>query len=189
MKSKDINAIHAVVPRKAYFVVESSCGKGFALLDTHITRILRGVQVLGPIRVQAIMQGDPAECSSSGYLSPAAHRVGIEVSINLYSTVECTETIGIYLSKEGNFLQHPDIVDSGVNYVNPQYFRSPGGPDTLDHLVGIGAPKSVSLQSVCTEVERIMDSLDTVDEDPSITGCSRILTPLLRHRSGKKELI
>ena len=181
LKDNNVYASYAIVPLETYYVVKSPHGKSFAILDSHITRILHEVQDVGPVRLQAIIQHGPTDNYAIENIGSTTQKRVIEISINLYGILSLAKTMGDALSKERKFLQHPDAVDSGVSYVNPQYFCPPGESGNLDHMVGTGRGKPSSMQSIDSEVDRIMDSLDKMDDNPYIPQCGHVLTPLMRY--------
>ena len=183
LKDNNVNASYAIVPLQTYYVVKSPHGKNFAILDSHITRILHNIQDIGPVRLQAIIQHGPTDNSAIKNVGSTIQKRVIEVSINLYGIPSLAKTMGDALSKERKFLQHPDAVDSGISYVNPQYFCPPGESGNLDHMVGTGRGNPSSMQSIYSEVDKIMDSLDKVDDVPCIPQCGHVLTPLMRYIS------
>ena len=160
---------------ETHYEIRSPNGQKLAVLDSNTTRVLREVQQIGHIRLQLLLK---RKTTLNGKMS---QRTGAEASITLYSPQNLAQRIGDTLGEAGKFLQHPDVVDAGVHYTNPQYFRSPGEGGHLDHLVGTSADDALPMRSILLEVDGIMDSLDKVQESQDIFQSCGILTPLMRY--------
>ncbi|KAL9609137.1 MAG: hypothetical protein Q9167_006081, partial [Letrouitia subvulpina] len=132
-----------------------------------------------PIRFQAVIR-PKVESRPIAPAMKTAQKGIVEISINLYGTSTMAKAISDALSRERKFLQHPDVVDPGVDYVNPQYFMPPGESGVLNNMVGARDWKSSSVHTISLEVDRIMDSLSEVDSNIDMLLNSDILTPLLR---------
>jgi hypothetical protein len=104
----------------------------------------------------------------------------IEASINLYGIQILAKKVGAILTRERHFLQHPDVVDPGIDYDNPHYFKTSGIKVDLNQFVKPSRHGGMSKEAISLEVGKIIDSLDIVDIDLDIPVTDTILTPLLR---------
>jgi len=147
----------------------------FAIIDLHTTLILKTVQDLGKLRFQAVIQRNAIDL-----LGTTAKKDMVEISINLYGTRNIAKKVGVALARERQFLQHPDVVDPGVDYDNPHYFKTPGLLIDLNQCVQPYNHGRISKESISSEVEKILDSLSVVDSDICIPASDILLTPLLR---------
>ena len=160
------------------FALRSSSGKDFALLDISSANVLEAAQSLGPLRFQAIIQSDLKEMAQATVSSKSRGNI-VDISINIYGPSGIAQDTGALLTQEGQFLQHPDAIDPGYKYMNPQYFETSETME-LNHLIRSRQLGKVLKETVLPEVGKIMDSLDLVDSDWDIPVTSAILTPLLR---------
>jgi hypothetical protein len=147
--------------------------KDFAVLDVGTASALKSLQGLGSLRFQAIIQGTTGSSKNK--------RSVIEISVNLYGTALHSKLVGSKLKQAKYFLQHPDVVDSGINYDNPHYFKSPGVTMDLNPFVKPRHPIRLPKEAISSEVEKIMDTLYVVDSGGDIPAVDMLLTPLFRY--------
>ena len=170
---------YPIILREDYYALQSPSGADFAVLDIAATRTLRLLQSVGRVRFQAVFQcnviNGPAMTGSTG-----VKRNTTGVSINIYGIHNLANKVGSTLTREQQFLQHPDVVDPGINYDNPQYFKMPGLTLDLNQSVKPRHPGQKSKEAISSEVNKVMDSLDVVDSDLDTPDISGILTSLLR---------
>ena len=170
---------YPVLPREGYYALQSPSGKDFAVLDINTTRTLEAVQKLGNVRFQAVIQCNAVDKPRT-IVGTTAKRDMIEVSINLYGAQNLAKKAGILLTHQRQFLQHPDVVDPGVDYDNPHYFKAPDLTIDLNQCVKPCHNGRISKETISSEVDKIMDSLTAVDSDICIPATDVLLTPLLR---------
>lgn len=170
---------YPVLLREGYYALRSPSGKDFAIMDINTTRTLKAVQNLGNVRFQAVIQCKAIDkpCTTAG---PITKRDMVEVSINLYGTQSLAKKVGVSLTKQRQFLQHPDVVDPGVDYDNPHYFKTPSLTVDLNQCVKPCYYGRISKEAISSEVGKIMDSLSAVDSDFHIPATDVLLTSLLR---------
>jgi hypothetical protein len=170
---------YPVLLRDGYYALRSPNGKDFAVIDINTTRSLKVVQNLGNVRFQAVMQ-----CNAIDRPGTAAGTISkrdmIEISINLYGTRNLAKEVGVSLTRERQFLQHPDVVDPGIDYDNPHYFKTFGLTVDLNQCVKPCHNGRISKATILSEVDKIMDSLCAVDSDFNIPATDVLRTPLLR---------
>jgi len=170
---------YPVLLREGYYVLRSPSGKDFAVIDINTTRTLKAVQNLGNVRFQAVTHCNAIDRpgTTAGTITK---RNMIEISINLYGTQILATKVGVSLTQERRFLQHPDVVDPGVGYDNPHYFKTPGLTVDLNKCAKSCHDESISKEAISSEVGKIMDSLSAVDSDICIPTTDVLLTSLLR---------
>ena len=167
---------------ETHYEVSSPRGQSFAVLDSNTTRVLRDFQGIGHVRLQLLLKQKSTMMNmSSANAVKTSQKTGAEVSITLYAHENRAQKFGDLLGEAGKYLQHPDIVDAGIYYINPQYFRSPAESSHLDHLVGTGADGPLPIRSILSEVDAIMDSLNKTEDSQDIIQGSGVLTPLMRY--------
>ena len=165
--------------REGYYALQSLSEKDFALLDTRTAQVLKAVQTLGTIRLQAVIQYGEAINTSNKITSNGIKRDIIKVSINLYGLQPLARKVGATLTQEKQFLQHPDVIDPLIKYDNPQYFKTPDMA-SLDDFIKPRFAERILKGAITSEVGKIIDSLDVVNFDWDIPATDAILTPLLR---------
>jgi hypothetical protein len=170
---------HPVILREDYYVLQSPSGKDFAVLDIITSRTLKAVQNLGCARFQAVFQRNAINGPGTSVGTKANPNL-IEVSINLYGIRDLAKKVGAALTRERQFLQHPDVVDPGIDYDNPHYFKMPGLAVDLSQSVKPRHHERMSKEAISSAVDKIIDSLDVVDYDLDIPATGVLLTPLLR---------
>jgi hypothetical protein len=170
---------YPVILRDGYYALQSPSGKDFAVLDTCTSRTLEAVQDLGTVRFQAVIQNNAIERPGTTVATKIKRNM-IEASINLYGIQILAKKVGAILTRERQFLQHPDVVDPGIDYDNPHYFKTPGIKVDLIQFVKPSRHGGMSKEAISLEVGKIIDSLDIVDIDLDIPVTDAILTPLLR---------
>jgi hypothetical protein len=170
---------YPVILRDGYYTLQSPSGKDFAVLDISTTRALKAVQNLGTVRFQAVIQCNVIDRPETA-IGTKIIRDMVEGSINIYGIQNLAKKVGATLTRERQFLQHPDVVDPGVEYNNPHYFKTPGLTVDLNQLVKPRHAGQMSKEAISSEVGKIMDSLDVVDFDWDIPATDILLTPLLR---------
>lgn len=170
---------YPVLPREGYYALQSPSGKDFAVLDINTTRTLEAVQKLGSVRFQAVIQCNAVDKPRTT-VGTITKRDMVEVSINLYGAQNLAKKVGILLTHQRQFLQHPDVVDPGIDYDNPHYFKAPDLTVDLNQCVKPCHNGRISKEAISSEVDKIMDSLTAVNSDISIPATDVLLTPLLR---------
>ena len=161
-----------IILRDTYYALQSPNGKDFAVLDAITATALKSLQDLGSLHFQAVIQGKTGSSKNKGRV--------IEASINLYGPPRHSKLVGSKLKQVKLFLQHPDIVDPGIHYDNPHYFKALGETIDLNPFVKPRQPVRLSKKALCLEMEKIMDALDIVDSECDVSATDILLTPLLR---------
>lgn len=101
------------------------------------------------------------------------------VSINTYSAVRYFKRLSSKLNKIKHFLQHPDIMDSGINYDNPHYFKPRSNLVNLNELIKPLCHIQISKDTISSEVERVMNMLHNANSEYRYTPATDALrTPL-----------
>lgn len=169
---------YPVIPREGYYALQSPSEKDFAVIDFNTTRALKAVQSLGDVRFQAVIQCNAIDKPGTT-VGIKSKRNMIEVSINLYGNPNLAKKLGHSLAQERQFLQHPEVVDPGISYDNPHYFKTPGLTVDLNQFVVPLRRGGVSKEVLSAEVGKVIDSLDVVDIDMDIPPTDVLLTPLM----------
>lgn len=171
---------YPILPREGFYALRSPRESDFAVVDIKTTRALKAVQNLGNVRFQAVMQSNVAETPGMAPRTKTERNM-IRVSINIYGARALGKEIGTLLTQERQFLQHPDVIDHGVRYDNPHYFKIPGQTANLEQCIKPCDDGRTSKQAMLSEVGRIMDSLGAVDSDTCISATNFLRNSLLRY--------
>lgn len=163
--------------RDKYYALQGPNGIDFAVLDVNTTGALDSLKEVESLRFQAVTQGT-AEDSS------AAKAKAVVVSINIYGISQYSKKVGSKLGRGKHFLQHPDVIDDGISYDNPHYFKAPGMTVDLNSFIESRHRVKFSKEAISSEVERILDSLvDVVNSENDVQNTDVIRTSLLRRDS------
>ncbi|RBA19767.1 hypothetical protein FPRO05_09067 [Fusarium proliferatum] len=95
----------------------------------------------------------------------------VTISVNIYGPRSSMNEVDEALSEIGTYrtyLQHPEFLEPGIPYINPQFFYETSEKTDLRHLVGSGSQDSDIKSKISQEVEEVMKSLDGGSE--SITA-------------------
>jgi hypothetical protein len=153
------------------FTIKDQAQNDFAVLDMATATALDGLEGLENITFQAVPQPLIGNQPSPSQI--------IDVSINIYGPMRHYREVGSRLSRLKYNLQHPDAIDSGVRYDNPHYFKRSSTHLEMQQFIGPVYNVERTLQSVYSEVKRLLDTLDAVDSAGDIPATEKLLTPLL----------
>lgn len=103
-----------------------------------------------------------------------------DICINVYGNRELSGQVGADLTEHGQYLQHPLLLDHGMEYDNPHYLMAPGSAIDINHLVKHRQWGPASRPLIYTKVMNLLDSLDSVDTTEELPALDNLLTPLLR---------
>lgn len=107
----------------------------------------------------------------------------IDISVNIYGPRNLISEVDEALSEVGTYrtyLQHPIFLEPGIPYINPQFFYPTSQKTDLRHLVGSSAPESGTKSKVSREVEDVMESLDVLSEEITVSrGGHQDIQPIL----------
>ncbi|KAL3470719.1 hypothetical protein BJX99DRAFT_263989 [Aspergillus californicus] len=156
------------------FILQDPGQSPFAILDTSTTTALNSLQGLDGLTFAAVPRPLAGNQQNANPV--------VSVSINIYGPHRHCRQVGSRLTKLKHHLQHPDIIAPGLRYENPQYFRRPDVQSDMNHFVKPLHRARQTSQSVRSEVENILDTLDTTFSDDDIPFSNQLLTPLLKHQ-------
>ena len=162
-----------------YFFLLSPKGRNFALLDTRASKALGVLQDVRRLRFEAIILPSPVDNQSTQMKIQELNEV-CNISINIYGTHDSARQVGGLLTQAGLYLQHPFLLDYGLEYSNPHYFVVPGSTIDFNRFVRNRQPGSRFQQVLSMEVTKLLDSLDSVETDYELPPMAAIQTPLLR---------
>ncbi|KAF5691973.1 hypothetical protein FCIRC_159 [Fusarium circinatum] len=96
----------------------------------------------------------------------------VVASVNIYGPRNSMNDVDEALSEIGThrtYLQHPEFLEPGIPYVNPQFFYATSEKTDLRHLVDSGSQDSDIKSKISEEVEEVMKSLDGGSENITAT--------------------
>ncbi|KAG4254581.1 hypothetical protein FPRO03_06921 [Fusarium proliferatum] len=107
----------------------------------------------------------------------------IDISVNIYGPRNLISEVDEALSEIGTYrtyLQHPEFLEPGIPYINPQFFYPTSQKTDLRHFVGSSAQESGTKSKLSQEVEDVMESLDVLSEEITVpSGGGQDLHPIL----------
>lgn len=117
-------------------------------------------------------------------------QVGTETSahypifINVYGQERYAKSIGQYLTRKGLRLLNPNIVEAGIDTVNPHAHLPQ--KRTAAYAALSAQPAAISytrtVEEIRNDVLGVFDSLQKSENLPEMEGDDRIITPLLSHQ-------
>jgi hypothetical protein len=152
------------------FFLKDQKKKEFAILDTSTTAALDCLQGLEGLTFCAVPRPSTPNQGTS---------VVVHVSINIYGAFQNHRQVGTLLAARKHYLQHPDVVEPGMRYDNPQYFKRSKAQADMDHYVKPTLRVRPTSQSVLVEINKLLDTLETDHPDSKVPTTEKLRTPLL----------
>jgi SWI/SNF-related matrix-associated actin-dependent regulator of chromatin subfamily A3 len=139
--------------------VNGTSTKAIGMLDLVTTEYLHSLGTFSELSFTAVL----ASSSLHDILrKPTRKEKVVDTSVNIIGPERIADDVGGTLADASAYLQHPFFLQTGIQYINPQYFY-PGDEKTdLRHFVGPPTTDSRSTH-VSEGVECILNALD----DPS----------------------
>lgn len=162
----------------ALFTLLSPKEKEVALLDTNTTRVLRSLRDVANARFEAIVSPLLSEHSRTQLRLQDLNEIS-DCTVNLYGPQDSAKQVGTVLTQMEQYLQHPLLLEYGINYSNPQYFLVPGSKIDLNHFVKNRKSGQISKAFISSEVVKLLDSLDIVGINYELPPLEALQTPLL----------
>ena len=145
----------------------------FALLDKRTTKSLKALQAVQRVSFRATI------LSALAGGEPPGVNATPKVSINIYGSKASIDQVGTLLTVEGQFLQHPFLLEHGVEYHNPQFLITPGTRIGLGHHVKNRYYGASSKERISSEVTTLLESLDMMPGAAESPEIDQLQTPLL----------
>ena len=162
-----------------YFILLSPKGKAFALLDLQTTKALRSLEEVRHARFEAVIHSSLYDIHNMQEATQKLDHV-CDISVNVYGPHDLATRVGNILTQVERYLQHPLLLDYGMEYSNPQYFMVPNSSVDFSQFVknrqhGLSSKRTLSL-----EVLKLLDSLGVVEIGNELPPNLGVATPLLR---------
>ncbi|RYP66505.1 hypothetical protein DL770_008789 [Monosporascus sp. CRB-9-2] len=154
-----------IVPHEDSFGLLSENDEVVAVLDVDTCKALQCLQGYQGVRATAVVQTLRLAQTRVNRTSKGV----FPLSINIYGTQDEASNVGDKLSEMHAFLQHPFFLEPGYEYVNPQYFHLGSETKCMTYLVGLSENEHRA-KRISDEVDRVFDSLDTMDGDDADTA-------------------
>jgi SNF2 family DNA or RNA helicase len=139
-------------------------------LDSQTTRILSLIAAMASLRFDAL-------------ISVSRNRTA-SIEINIYGSLDDSDSIGDALSLNNVFLQAPSAFDTGYEYRNPQNFEIPDGQGASVE-VGFSEPRELIKLKACDTYDTLERFLPTTNDESLLDEAlesHRLQTPLMRHQ-------
>jgi len=170
-------SIFSIRSDKGCYLVSFKDGKDAAILDVETTSKLRALKS-HPVRFDAVLQSNIFSKSHSD--SGGSAKI-IPLSINIFGPKRCAEDIASQLAKVSGFLQHPKMLNPGIEYYNPQYLAFPDETIDMNEFVDTGKDTARAQKvKISEEVEDILDSLAEFTYDTNFQRPAGLVTTLRR---------
>ncbi|KAI3321518.1 SNF2 family N-terminal domain-containing protein [Xylariaceae sp. AK1471] len=154
---------HLQVSPKAHYCVICHEDTEFACLDIETSKKLKTVAAMTTISYDAVVGSDlPMKRSSKGTKGQ------FDVSLNLYGPRSAGQEVADALCGLSIFLQHPWSVKAGIQYDNPQFFKTPTQStmdiqNFMDNYIGVGTQTGWATKvGIYAQIHNILDTLNFV---------------------------
>ena len=176
-KSQHILAKYGTICSDGVVYLLSPKRKSFAVLDVQATKALWSLKEKLPVHFEAAILSVDRDTPQAQSQNSAET---CDVSINIYGDPKLAGQVGDILADVGKYLQHPFLLDFGMDYSNPHYFIAPGSSIDLNSLVKHRLNGSNSERNLSMEVSKLLDSLNFIGTDHELPRNEGIKTLLLR---------
>lgn len=130
----------------------SDDGVEFAVLDLQTASKLQNLNQIEGTHFEAVVE----------VRSIAKRRVQskkpISLTVNILGPRKAADEVSLALSRINVFLQHPQALDSSVDYYNPELLVFPGDEPIMRDYIGVGTP-SWKHEHLLKDIEKIFGSL------------------------------
>lgn len=130
----------------------SEDGVKFAVLDLQTATKLQSLNRIAATRFEAVVELRNFAKRKIQNKSP------FSLTVNILGPRDVADEVSLTLSEIDVFLQHPQALDSSVDYFNPDMLVFPGDEPIMRKYIGIGTP-SWKHEHLVQDVEKILGSL------------------------------
>ncbi|RYP79693.1 hypothetical protein DL769_002811 [Monosporascus sp. CRB-8-3] len=178
-----------LVARQEFYHLAQVDGAGtgdIGMLDLVTTKYLHSLGTFLDLSFTAVI----ASSSLNNILRKPNHNKAIaDISVNIMGPERIAGNVGNTLANASAYLQHPFFLQTGIRYINPQYFYSGNEKTNLRHLIDPPTTDSRSMH-VSEGIESLLESLDGLSRHAvlpdrqaiSAADDGSILTQLQRHQ-------
>jgi hypothetical protein len=149
----------AIASRNHYYALQSTVRADFAIIDKRTTGLFQRLSDLATIRFEAFLDNNDIGKPGRQW-KKKGETIGLPFLINIYGSRSIAQEVGKRLSKGGAFLQHPYLLDKGVEYNNPHFFKLPNRKTAIRLEYQVSTYRQPSRESQAAQVSGILDSLD-----------------------------
>ncbi|RYP51600.1 hypothetical protein DL768_003107 [Monosporascus sp. mg162] len=173
--------------------VNGTSTEDIGMLDLITTKYLHSLGAFLELSFTAVI----ASSSLTNILRKPTHNKAIVgISVNIMGPERIADDVGDALVNASAYLQHPFFLQTGIRYINPQYFYPGNEKTNLRHLIDPPKTDSRSMH-VSERIENLLESLDDLSclavpperQAISAAGDGPILTPLKRHQENGVRFI
>lgn len=155
----------------------SDDGVEIAVLDVQTTSKLQVLNHIAGTRYEAVVELRNIVKRKSKSQEP------FDVTINILGPLDSADEVSLALSKAGVFLQHPEALDTKIDYFNPDILVFPGHEPMMREYIGVGTATGKQKHRI-RDIEEILGSLG---QDPTPGGAE--LYPLHGLKSALKKSV
>lgn len=130
----------------------SDDGVKFAVLDLQTATRLQSLNRIAGTRFEAVVELRNFNKRKIQNKSP------FSLTVNILGPRDAADKVSLTLSQIDVFLQHPQALDSSVDYFNPDMLVFPGDETIMRKYIGIGTP-SWKHEHLVQDIEKILGSL------------------------------
>ncbi|RYP37998.1 hypothetical protein DL767_002726 [Monosporascus sp. MG133] len=173
--------------------VNGTSTEDIGMLDLITTKYLHSLGTFLELSYTAVV----ASSSLTNILRKPSHKKAIvDISVNVMGPERIADDVGDTLASASAYLQHPFFLQTGIRYINPQYFYSGNEKTNLRHLINPPMTDS-SFMYISERIENMLESLDDLSrlavprerQAISAAGDGPILTQLQSHQENGVRFI
>lgn len=146
-----------------------------AVLDVKMTSKLVALRQMSGVRCEAVVPTGTILKRKAKSSSP------FQISVNIFGPRKAADEVSAALSKVHAFLQHPQTLNDGVEYSNPDMLIFPGQKTSMNHLIGTSR-LLLEESKLSRDVRGILDSLSEVAESDELGHLGGLFTTLTQHQ-------
>lgn len=146
-----------------------------AVLDVQTTSKLVALRQIPGVRFEALVPTGNILKRKAKSSSP------FQTSINIFGPRQAADEVSMALSKVNAFLQHPQALQDGVEYSNPDMLILPGQTTSMNHHIST-SPFLVEESKLSQDVRGVLESLNHVSMSDELGHIEGLVTNLTEHQ-------
>lgn len=190
--TRDLTAVQSTASF-VFFTLKHTCGRVELLSDQGIKLAVLDVQTTSKLQALSHMPSTRSEavidtCTIMKRRHNSKSAAPFEVSINIFGPESDADEVGLALSEDKVYLQHPRALDANIKYYNPDFLTFPGVKVNMRDYIGIGTSfwqadhLKRDVQDILGSLGQVMDNGQNVDP---IEGLKTTLTKYVMALTGR----
>ncbi|KAK2611539.1 hypothetical protein N8I77_004872 [Diaporthe amygdali] len=162
----------------------SEDGVKFAILDAQTTSKLQVVDQIAETRSEAVVE------LRSIVKRKSKSREPFNLTVNIFGPRNAADEVSLALSRISVFLQHPQALDSHIDYHNPDILVFPGDEPVMRKYIGVGT-SAWKHDHLTRDIEDIFGSLgqEVAPEEDELCPIDGLRSALTKHQQDGMRFI